>query len=173
MEYRVTQETADRNKGVTICDRPNQFDHRGMVLRATCEIENEFADLLLTFFKMQNPTFAEVRARKDLFSENGLLNSLNRMTKLGSYLGLVSADEAHDFRSIARLRNQFAHGPRRDQFYRDSDAAAAVRALKLVCNSEEVFAGFDEQGIFLACQEHLVAMLRDRGAGLARVSGAV
>lgn len=161
-EYRIRKELAERHTGVHIHDRMGQFDHRGMVLRATCELENELGALLLAFFKSQNSTLAEARVRKDLFSENGFLSSLGRMTKLAGYLGLISDDEAHDFRCITALRNQYAHVPRRDQFYRDPEAAEQVRELKLFRNSEDIFEGFDEQGIFLACKEHLVAILQAR-----------
>lgn len=170
--HQVPAETANLYRGVCIVDMPGQFDHRGMILRVACDLENEFKSCLLAFLRTQNKNLASGRASKELFSENGLVGSLSKMTRLGYHLGLISADVQHDLRVVVDLRNDYAHGGARDQFYRDPEAAGRVRSLRLYINSPQVFDGFDEQGVFLACCHHLKDLLRAKTESLGAAENA-
>ena len=161
MAYVVPQATADHNKGFTVFDS-GSTDHRGLVIRTTCDLENELAKLLFAFFKRRNPHATWERASKELFSETGLLSSLSKMTKIASYLALITDDEAHDLRLLGRLRNMYAHGRNRDQLNRDIETANIVLNLKLCKNSAATFSGFEVEWVYLGCTAHLRGLLEQR-----------
>jgi DNA-binding MltR family transcriptional regulator len=150
-----------------IVDQPNQFDHRGMVLRAACELEAELASLLLVFMRSVNSKLAEASARKELFSETGLLSSLTKSVRLARHLGLLTEDQVHDLRVVADLRNGYAHGRQRDQFYRDPASSAQLRTLRLYLSSRQLFVEHSDQAIFLACIEQLKLMLQAQAQAFA------
>lgn len=164
MSHSVPEAIAAANKGALVFSDPTQFDHRGMVIRVVCNLERVFAELLFAFFQSLNPKSSWGRAQKELFSETAILSSLTRMTRLAYYLGLVNEDEVHDLRIFARLRNMYAHGRERKQFYQDPIAADLLRHLRLYKNSQEVFADFDDQGIFLSCSAYLIDTFRTKMA---------
>jgi hypothetical protein len=166
MAYEIPPSIAEAHRSVCIVDRSGQFDHRGMVLRAVCDLETVISELLIAFFRSRNPSVSALRAQKELFSENAMLSSLTRMVRLGRYLALIDDDEAHDLRLIARLRNMYAHGPKRDQFYRDPESAYFVRQLRLYTTSSSVLVGFDEQAVFLASYNYLKQRLCERAQSL-------
>lgn len=165
--YAVPVAIAEANIGFHLMhDRGGQFDHRGLVLRAVCDLEAECALLLFAFFKTRQASLEWDAAEADLFGETGMLGSLSRMVKLCAYLALLTNEEANDLKLFARLRNMYAHGRDRGQFYTDPKSAGMVRALLAFKNSPAVFAAHDEQGIFMACAEYLRQRLRERRASL-------
>lgn len=165
MTYAVPESVAQANRGVMIMDVAGQFDHRGMVLREICELENVCAGLFIAFFQTRKSGLSETRVRKELFSENAMLSSLNRLVRLGLYLGLIEDDEAHDLRTLANLRNMYAHGRSRDQFYRDQEASAVLRSLKLM-SASPALKELDDQGAFLSICQYLKQRMQERTAAL-------
>ena len=163
MPYVVPQTTADRNKGFTVFNS-GSTDHRGLVVRTTCDLENELARLLFAHFRRLNSRITWERASKELFSETGLLSSLAKMTKIALYLALITDEEARDLRLLGRLRNMYAHGQHRDQFNRDAETAKIVMDLTLRKNSATTFAGFEVEWIYLGCTAHLRALLEQRAS---------
>ena len=163
MQYAVPKATADRSKGFMVFDS-GSTDHRGLVVRTTCDLESELARLLFAHFKTRNGHVTWERAKKELFSETGLLSSLSKMTKIASYLALITVDEAHDLRLLGRLRNMYAHGKHRDQLDRDQDAARLVKDMNLCKNSAATLAGFEVEWIYLACTAHLLNLLNQRAS---------
>ena len=161
MTYQVPKSVVDQNKGIYIYDS-GSTDHRGLVVRTTCDLENDLAQVLFAHFRRCNGNVTWERAAKELFSESGLLCSLGKMTKIAVYLGLVSEQEAHDLRQLGRLRNMYAHGRGRDQFNRDSKAASIVKQLFLCKNSAAVFDGLEVESIYLGCTTQLRTILTQR-----------
>ena len=162
MPYEIPSRFAGRFRQVTIFGPNDQFDHRGMVLRGVCELEYQCARLLYAFFRTRVPKLSWEATEDDLFSENGLLTSLSRRVKVATYLGLLSDDEARDLRILSTLRNMYAHGRERSQFNEDPKASAAIRSMGLFKNSQTLFAGYDEQGIFLLCCHALGERIDER-----------
>lgn len=170
MTYTIPQAIAQANRAFFLVQGGGglspQFDHRGMVLRSVCDLEAEFAQLLIAFFQRRNPSVSQIRAQKELFSENAMLSSLSRMVRLGGYLGLIDEDESHDLRIFAKLRNMYAHGRERGQFHLDGAAAALLKQLRLYATSVSVLQGFDDQAIFLSSYEFLKKQLHERAASV-------
>ena len=171
MSYSVPADIAEANRRFHIMQSMSQFNHRAMVLRSVCELEFQCAKLLFTFFKTKNSANTWEDAEDELFGENGLLGSLTRMVKIAIYLGLLEPDEAADLRLFARLRNMYAHGREREQFYEDPKAAALIRTFRLYGQSPSL-QGHDEQGIFLSCYSFLNVRLRRRAETITAPGGA-
>ena len=165
MPYSIPAEIAEANRGFAIWQPTDQFDHRAMVLRSVCEPEYQCAQLLFAYFKTTGMTHSWDEAEDELFGENGMLGSLTRMVRLGSYLNLLEQDEMADLRLLARLRNMYAHGRERQQFNEDPKASALVRNLRLYKKSPTLLS-HDDQGIFLSCYNFLVSRLRQRAQSL-------
>ena len=96
-----------------------------------------------------------------------MLGSLSRMANLSYYLGLLAHDEVADLKTLARLRNMYAHGRDRDQFYRDDKTLAVLRSLILVHNSQHLLESHDEQGIFMSCAKFIQSLLASKAAAIA------
>jgi DNA-binding MltR family transcriptional regulator len=167
MPYEVPIATVERYKGFVVYDS-GSTDHRGLVIRTTCDLENALAKLLFSHFTKMSPRVTWERAQKELFSESGLLSSLSKMTKIATYLGLVTADEAHDLRLLARLRNMYAHGRQRDQLDRDQEASRVIMDLVLHKNSAATFAGSEIEWIYLGCTAHLLSLLEQYASAESR-----
>ena len=165
LPYTVPADVAEANRRFHIMQSMNQFDHRAMVLRSVCELEFQCAQLLFALFKTKNPEKTWEEAEEELFGENGLLGSLTRKIKIGVYLGLLESDEVADLRVFARLRNMYAHGREREQFYEDQKAAALIKTLRLFRQSPTLQT-HDEQGIFLSCYSFLNARIHLRAESL-------
>ena len=141
-------------------------NHRGMVLQEVCNLEHECALLLFSHFSKSNPKITWERASSELFWEFGMFGSLSRMVRISEYLGLLSDDEIHDLRLLAKLRNMYAHGRERGQFMDDSKATSVLRALKLVENSRTLLSGVTDEGVFDAAAGFLKARIESRRLSL-------
>ena len=166
MPYSIPADMAEANRQFNIWQPTSQFEHRAMVLRCVCEFEYQCAQLLFAFFGTTGMERTWEEAESELFGENGMLGSLTRMVRLATYLNLLQPDEVADLRLLARLRNMYAHGREREQFYEDPKAAALIKTLRLYKNSPTI-QSHDEQGIFLSCYSFLNVRLRQRADSLA------
>lgn len=171
MSYAVPIDIAEANHGAFIYGRGGQFDHRGMVLRSVCDLEFECAQMLFAYFSRRNPGITWEIAEGELFGENSLLGSLTKMVRICTYLALLDDDEAHDLRLLARLRNMYAHGRDRTQFYEDPKSRAILRSLQLYKNSLATLQAHDDQDIFRACSEYLRHLLQQKAEFLRNQQG--
>ena len=158
--YEVTAEAASPLR-VMIFASQTQANHRAMVVQTMCELEFEMAQLLFAFFSKQGTNATWEQAENELFGDAGLLGSLSRMVKLSRYLALTDNDEAHDLMVLARLRNMYAHGRDRKQFYEDPKTSSQVEKLILYRNSPAL-SRHDHQGIYSSCFNFLRARLQEK-----------
>jgi DNA-binding MltR family transcriptional regulator len=157
MPYSITPDVVAQFGRVLIMMN-GQFDHRGMVIRAVCQLEDELALLLFVHFRSQKSSLRWAHAKRRLFSENGILSTLTKMLTLASYLDLVADEEVHDLRALIDMRNKYAHRSARGQLGDDQYTTAKLESLILIQRSQAELAGIDHQGQFRsACH---VLMLR-------------
>ncbi len=161
MEYSVSTEVAERNRRFYIMTSSTHFNPRAMVLHWVCELEFTCAQVLFRFFLSQGAQKTWEDAERELFADNGLLSSLSRMTKIAGFLNVLSHEEISDLRTLAKLRNMYAHGREKDEFNSDTKAAALVRSLVLFRQSPAL-ERHDPQGIFMSCCEVLKRRLDER-----------
>jgi DNA-binding MltR family transcriptional regulator len=125
------------------------------------EYETLLSEALSRFFVSRNPAVSHEKAFVELYGDRGPLNSLNKMADIAYYLAVIDERMRHDLGKFAKLRNKYAHNPKRGQLDKDAKMFKLVTDTYVFQESCEVLKNLTPQQVFLCIIDEIKARLRE------------
>lgn len=150
----IREEVLKHWKGGVILFDDGAPDHRGLAIRAACDLEAELVSLLAEFL-VKDKGFELERGNKE-FEDWGL----KKLADLAFMLNFISNEDRHDIRKVSRLRDRYAHDKRRGQLDEDEEMFAFLKNTYLFRGSIEL-RQLNRQEVLFCIRDELLARVQD------------
>jgi hypothetical protein len=163
----MNPEIVEQWRGTQIILTDGQMNHRAAAIQTVCDLESQLSELLSVVFVSRNPKVSHEMAIRELYTNERVLSALRKMADVAFFLGLIDSEQRFDLKTLAILRDRYAHHRDAKQLYDEPDLFALVAKTNLYRNNKQQLEGFNEEAVLMCIKAQLIFDLRERLKALA------
>jgi hypothetical protein len=148
-------------RGNTIVLTDGQLNHRATTIQTVCDLESQLSELLSVVFVSRNPNVSHEMAIKELYTDERVLSSLRKMADVAFFLGLIDKEQRLDLKTLAILRDRYAHHRGVKQLYDEPELYELITKTNLYKRNVEQLKGLNEQAVLMCIKAQLIYDLRE------------
>jgi hypothetical protein len=137
------------------------MNHRAMAIQTVCDLESQLSELLSAVFISRNPSVSHDLATRELYTDERVLSSLRKMADVAFFLGVIDQEQRFDLKTLATLRDRYAHHRHAKQLYDEPEYFALVTKTNLYRNNQQQLLGLNEQAVLMCIKAQLMRDLRE------------
>jgi hypothetical protein len=157
----MNPEIVQQWRGTQIILTDGQMNHRAAAIQTVCDLESQLSELLSAVFISRNPSVSHELATKELYTDERVLSSLRKMADVAFFLGVVDQEQRSDLKTLATLRDRYAHHRHAKQLYDEPDYFALITKTNLYKNNQPQLVGLNEQAVLMCIKAQLMFDLRE------------
>jgi len=157
----MNPEIVQQWRGTQIILTDGQMNHRAAAIQTVCDLESQLSELLSAVFISRNPSVSHELATKELYTDDRVLSSLRKMADVAFFLGVVDQEQRADLKTLATLRDSYAHHRHAKQLYDEPDHFALITKTNLYKNNQSQLVGLNEQAVLMCIKAQLMFNLRE------------
>jgi DNA-binding MltR family transcriptional regulator len=149
-------------RGTPVVLTDGQLSHRAVAIQTVCDLEAQLSELLSAVFVSRNPHVSHEMAIKELYTDERVLSALRKMADVAFFLGLIDAEQRFDLKTLAILRDRYAHHRTAKQLYDEPTLFALVTKTNLYRRNKGQLEGLNEQAVLMCIKAQLLFDLQER-----------
>jgi DNA-binding MltR family transcriptional regulator len=157
----MNPEIVQQWRGTQIILTDGQMNHRATAIQTVCDLESQLSELLSAVFVSRNPHVSHELAVKELYTDERVLSSLRKMADVAFFLGLIDEEQRFDLKTLAILRDRYAHHRDAKQLYDEPALFALVTKTNLYRKNKLQLEGLNEQAVLMCIKAQLIFDLRE------------